>query len=253
MKIEKIKKSGKKYKILLSDGSEIKTYDDVILKYNLLYNKTIDNDLLNKINSDNNYYEIYYKTINYITKRLRSEKEINEYIDKNKVTNKDKEQLIKKLKELNLINDLNFTKAYIADKINLSNEGIDKIKNNLLKHDIASEVIDNELAKIDNDLIKEKLKKLIIKKTKNAKYTGYKLKYKVINELINLGYDKTDISEIYDSLNLDNNYDLKQEYDKLYKKLSIKYQGQELKRKIRNKLYNKGFSIEEINSIIEDY
>lgn len=252
MKIEKIKKIGKKYKILLSDGSEIKTYDDVILNYGLLYNKTIDNDLLNKINNDNNYYEIYYKTVNYITKRLRSEKEINEYIDKNKVTKKDKEKLIKKLKEINLINDLNFTKAYIADKINLSNDGLEKIKKNLLAHDIPIDIIDNEIVKVDNNCLQEKLKKLIIKKVKNSKYTGYKLKFKIVNELINLGYSQSDILEVYDTIDLDDNNNLKKEYDKIYKKLNIKYQGKELERKIKTKLYNKGFSIDEINKVIEN-
>ena len=252
MKIEKIKKTGKKYKILLSDGSEIKTYDDVILNYGLLYHKNIDSDLLNKINNDNNYYEIYYKTVNYITKRLRSEKEINEYIDKNKVTNKDKEKLVKKLKENNLINDLNFAKAYIADKINLSNIGLDKIRNDLLMHNISVEIIDSELAKVDNNLIKEKLKKLIAKKIKNSKYTGYKLKFKIVNELINLGYDKDDILEIYDNISVDNTENIKKEYDKLYKKLSNKYQNKDLGRMIKSKLYNRGFSIEEINKFIEN-
>ncbi len=252
MKIEKIKKIGKKYKILLSNGSEIKTYDDVILNYGLLYHKTIDSDLLNKINNDNNYYEIYYKTVNYITKRLRSEKEINEYIDKNKVTNKDKEKLVKKLKENNLINDLNFAKAYIADKINLSNIGLDKIRNDLLMHNISVEIIDSELAKVDNNLIKEKLKKLIAKKIKNSKYTGYKLKFKIVNELINLGYDKDDILEIYDNISVDNTENIKKEYDKLYKKLSNKYQNKDLERMIKSKLYNRGFSIEEINKFIEN-
>ena len=252
MKIEKIKKIGKKYKILLSNGSEIKTYDDVILNYGLLYHKNIDSDLLNKINNDNNYYEIYYKTVNYITKRLRSEKEINEYIDKNKVTNKDKEKLVKKLKENNLINDLNFAKAYIADKINLSNIGLDKIRNDLLMHNISVEIIDSELAKVDNNLIKEKLKKLIAKKIKNSKYTGYKLKFKIVNELINLGYDKDDILEIYDNISVDNTENIKKEYDKLYKKLSNKYQNKDLERMIKSKLYNRGFSIEEINKFIEN-
>ena len=123
---------------------------------------------------------------------------------------------------MNLINDLNFTKAYINDKINLSNIGIDKIKSELLNHNISSDIIDNELNKIDNNLIKEKLKKLIIKKTKNSKYTGYKLKYKVVNELINLGYDKNQILEIYDTISVENTENIKTEYDKLYKKLSYK-------------------------------
>lgn len=252
MKIEKIKKTGKKYKILLSDGSEIKTYDDVILKYGLLYHKTIDNELLNKINNDNNYYEIYYKTVNYITKRLRSEKEINIYIDKNNITKSDKEKLIKKLKEINLINDLNFTKAYINDKINLSNVGLDKIRSELLSHNIPSDLIDNELNKIDNDLIEEKLKKLINKKVKNSKYTGYKLKYKIVNELINLGYDKSQILELYDTISVDNTENIKLEYDKLYKKLSNKYSDKELERKIKTKLYNRGYSIEEISKVMEN-
>ena len=252
MKIEKIKKTGKKYKILLSDGSEIKTYDDVILNYGLLYHKTIDIDLLNKINNDNNYYEIYYKTVNYITKRLRSEKEINEYIDKNNVIEKDKEKLIKKLKEINLINDVNFTRAYIADKVNLSNVGLDKLRSELLNHNIPSDLIDSELAKVDTDLIKEKLKKLINKKVKNSKYTGYKLKFKVVNELINLGYDKDQILELYDNVSVDNTENIKNEYNKLYKKLSVKYKDKELERRIKTKLYNRGFSIDEISKVMEN-
>ena len=251
MKIEKIKKIGKKYKILLSDGSEIKTYDDVIIKYGLLYHKTIDNEILNKISNNNDYYEIYYKAVNYITKRLRSEKEINEYIDKNKVTDKDKKKIIKKLKENNLINDLNFTRAYIADKINLSNDGLDKIKNNLLMHNISSDIIDSELSKIDKNLIKNKLEKLINKKIKTSKYTGYKLRFKIVNELINLGYNQSDILDIYDNISVDNTESIKKEYDKIYKKLSSKYQGKELETRIKAKLYNRGFSIDEISKVAE--
>ena len=39
MKIKTIKKNGKKYKIELEDGNTITTYDDLILKYNILYKK----------------------------------------------------------------------------------------------------------------------------------------------------------------------------------------------------------------------
>ena len=76
MKVEKIKKTGNKYKIVFSDNSVLKTYDDVIINNGLLYNHEIDSDTLNKLNIDTNYYDIYYKTINYITRKLRSEKEI---------------------------------------------------------------------------------------------------------------------------------------------------------------------------------
>lgn len=246
MKIDKIKKSGKKYKIVLEDGTEIKTFDDVIINYNLLYHKDIDDILLNKIIKDNAYYEVYNKVLNLISKKIRSEKEINEFLDKYDV---DRNKIINKLKSINLINDKLFAKAYISDKINLSNEGIDKIKNDLLKHNIDLNIIEEELSKIDNDLINKKIEKLINKKIKNSKYTGYKLKYKVVNELINLGYDKYTIIEIYDSLDIKNDNLIVNEYDKLYRQLSKKYSGKELEYKINTKLYNKGFTKEEIDNI----
>ena len=249
MNIEKIKKVGKKYKILLENGDEIKTYDDVIINYGLLYKKGIDNDLLNKITIDNNYYDIYYKTVNYITKKLRSEKEINSYIDKNNPNNADKEKIINKLKEINLINDTNFVKAYIADKINLSNEGPNKIYKSLLEHNIKEELILSELNKIDDGIISDKLTKMIAKRVKNTKYSGYKLKYKILSELVNLGYDKTLILEKLENINIDQ--DINKEADKIYRNLSKKYQGETLIYKLKTKLYNKGFQLDEINNYID--
>ena len=251
MKIEKIKKTGKKYKIVFDDDSNITTYDDVIINNGLLYNTNVDIDILNKINKDTSYYDAYYKCVNYITKKLRSEKEVNEYLDKIKVTSKEKNEVINKLKEIGLINDFVFAKAYISDSINLSSKGPIKIKKELQNHNIKEDVIEEEISKIDNNLIIEKITKLINKKTKNSKYTGFVLKQKVVNDLINLGYSKELIVEIYDSTNISNDNLLKKEYDKLYKKLSTKYTGYELGMKIKTKLYQKGFTNEEINSVIE--
>jgi len=249
MKVEKIKKTGNKYKIVFDDNTVLKTYDDVIINNGLLFNKNIDAEDLNKLNIDTSYYDIYYKTVNYITRKLRSEKEIIEFIDKNNVNEKDKKEVIKKLKEIGLINDINFVKAYISDKINLSNDGPDKIRKSLLEHDISSDIINENIDKIDNNLIKEKLSKLISKKISNSKYSGYVLRQKITNDFVNLGYSRELINEVYDSININKNDLLKKEYDKLYKKLSVKYSGYELESKIKNKLYQKGFTMDEINSI----
>ena len=42
------------------------------------------------------------------------------------------------------------------------------------------------------------------------------------------------------------------EYNKLYKKLSVKYKDKELERRIKTKLYNRGFSIDEISKVMEN-
>ena len=55
---------------------------------------------------------------------------------------------------------------------------------------------------------------------------------------------------MYDNINIDNDNLLKKEYDKIYKKLSLKYSDKELYNKIKTKLYQKGFSIDEINNFL---
>lgn len=250
MKITKIKKlSGDKYKIELDNGEKITTYEDVLLEENILYKKEIDNELLNKINIRNDYYKIYTKALKYIMTKIRSEKEINIYLNKQNIEDKDKEKIISKLKNNGMVNDNNFYIAYISDRIRLSNDGPNKIKNELLNHNIDLNKINEELFKY-NDLIYEKLDKLINKKIKTNKDSEYIMKQKLTNHFINLGYDKEMISEILSNIKVDNSKSLKLEYEKQYNKLSKKYSGDELKYKIKNALYQKGYKIDEINKIM---
>ena len=54
-----------------------------------------------------------------------------------------------------------------------------------------------------------------------------------------------------DTFKVDNKDLLKKEFDKAYKKLSLKYKDMELKNKIKQKLYQKGFNSDEINSMFK--
>ncbi len=254
MKIEKIKKTKSgKYKIELDDNISLITYDDVILENGLLYNHHIDAKTLNKINIDTKYYDIYNKTVKTILRRLRSEKEIDEYLDKNNVIASDKKKIINELKRIGLVNDITFAQAYVADKINLSNIGPDRIKADLIEHNIADVIIEKELSKFNTDLQNDKINKMLEKKIKtNHKYSSYMFKKKMLDELVNLGYKKELVI-----LNLDN-IDIKddiinKECDKLYNTLSKKYSGYTLFNKLKQKLYQKGFTLSTINEVLDNY
>lgn len=251
MKIEKIQKlKNNKYKILLENKEIITTYDDVILQNNLLFKNDVSSELLNKINNETLYYDCYNKVLKFIDKKLRSEKEIEEYI--NKINPDYKEEIIKKLKKINIINDENFAKAYISDRIYLSSDGPNKIKQELLKYCINEDIIDDNISKIDNNVIYEKCKKIINKKIKsNTKYSTYILNQKIISDLLNRGYELAMIKSILDENISKNDNIIEKEYKKLYTKLSKKYEGKELYSKIRMKLYQKGFNYEEINEQIK--
>ena len=239
-----------KYKIII-DGENIVTYDNVILDNDLLYKKSIDNNLYKKILIDTSYYDIYNKTVKYILKRRRSEKEIRKYLNKFDISNNDIESIISKLKYIRLINDREYCKAYINDKLYLSKEGINKIKDDLIGQDINIEVIEEELNNIDKSLFNERLEKLIMKKINgNKKYSNSYLKQKIMSDMISLGYDKGIILNILENnLNSDNCI-LEHEFNKVYDKLKNKYNGYELENKIKQKLIQKGFSVGDINILL---
>lgn len=250
MIIDKIKKTGSKYIITLNTGETITTYDEVIIKHGILYNKNINSKLLEKINNDTKYYKNYNKALDMINRRLRSEFELREYLKKCETKEDNIEKIIEELKKLGLINDELYAKAYTNDKINLSLDGPYKIKRNLEANKIKSEYIDSAISNIDKEIINNHIDKIINKKIRNnTKYTPYMLKQKIINYLINLGYSKQDILSRLENFKIENP-NTEREMDKIFNKLKHKFEGDTLCLKLKNKLYNKGYTKEEIEKYI---
>lgn len=248
-KIEKLKDN--KYKVII-DGEAIITFDNVLLRNNLLYKKEIDQELYKTILSETDYYNNYNRVVKYILKRRRSEKEIKEYLKKLETNESDIDSMIGKLKDLKLINDEEYCKAYINDKINLSKQGINKIRIDLLNQDIPIEIIEKELSNVDVNLLNNRLEKLIIKKiNSNKKYSNNQLKQRIVNEMINLGYNKENVLIILEH-NMKEDFEiLEKEFEKLYNKLSKRYSGSDLENKLKQKLLLKNFKIENINVLLQ--
>ena len=251
MKIQNIKKVGSKYKIILDNNEIITTNDHVIINNSLLYNKKLTKKELEKIKEDTLYYENYNHALKMLNRKQRSEYEIRKELNKNKVSKPDEEKIISHLKKIGLINDENYAESYTNDKINLTLDGPYKIKRELEENHINSLYIENALENFTQDLIDCKLEKIINKKIKsNNKDTAYIFKQKTAMYLSNLGYSREDINNHLDQIKLDNS-NLEKEMDKIYNKLRTKYEGYTLKNKLKQKLYSKGFTNEEINIFIE--
>ncbi|HHX17095.1 MAG TPA: hypothetical protein GX725_04225 [Mollicutes bacterium] len=245
MKITNIKKmSGGKYKISLDNKKDMTLYEDVIIKNILLSGKNVDDNLMNKITKDNNEAMIYNQSLKYISLRIRSEEELKIYLNKKNYDEKDIEKTIEKLKKAGYINDQLFAASYTNDKINLTNDGPNKIRQNLTNLKVEETIISNVISNIDEEIISNKIDKLINKQIKaNKKYSGFILKNKILNYMINLGYDKDEVLKKLESIDFSNNKDIQKEYQKLYKKYSPKYSGTKLDMVIKQKLYQKGYDI----------
>ena len=253
MKIIKYKKMSKgRYKITF-DTNEMIIYEDVIIKNNLLLTKNISIELLNKIIKENKYYEAYNLALSYLEIKMRTEKEIHDYLYKKDFEKKLINEVINKLKKEGYLDEKHYIEAFINDKINLSSYGPYKIRRSLLDLEINETLIDDYLNTISYETWKNKLIKIIdkrIKLMKNKSLNTVKTKLKI--DLYSLGYQNELIEELLQHIEKDDNEALNKDYIKIYNKYSKKYKSQYLETQIKNALYKKGYKIEDINNIIEE-
>ena len=105
MKIKSFKKEkNNKYKIIFENGEDIVLYDDVIVKYNLLVNKTFDTNKLEEIIKYNSNLDAYYLALKYISKKMRTKLEIRKYLEKKDIDSKTIDETINKLVNNKAIN-----------------------------------------------------------------------------------------------------------------------------------------------------
>ncbi|MBR6073126.1 MAG: RecX family transcriptional regulator [Bacilli bacterium] len=242
MKIEKfIKDKTNKYKVIIDDD-EYKLYDDIIIKYHLLTKKDITKKELDEVLSSNDELTSYYESIKYINRKMRCEKEIREYLKKKDIPNNIINKTIKLLYDNNFLNEELYLKAYINDRINLSHEGPIIIKEELMNLGYKGEDIDNQLNTISSDIWNDRIDTIISKRiSTNKKDSSYVLKNKIILYLVNLGYNKEDILSILNRYDIIDKEIYEKEKVKIYNQLSKKYSGYELDKRVKMKLYQKGF------------
>ena len=217
------------------------------MKFNLLLKKDISDKDLIEINKYNQECEVYYVALDSVNRRFKSVYELEEVLRRKQYSKEFIALAVEKLLKQGYLDDRLFSKSYINSQILTTNKGPLKIKRELLDKKVPLEIIDEELLNYSEDEQLAKIEKLTTKMLKtNRNRGGIVLKQKIINDLKNLGYENDLITKIVSQQNFSNNDDIrKKEYEKLRKRLSRKYSGVELERKIKEKLYQKGLYYEE--------
>lgn len=242
MKIIKYqKKKSNIYQIITSKGT-YDLYDDIIIKYELLLKNEIGDKEFSKIILENNMLKAYYESLKLISTRLKTSKEIQEYLIKKGYEKTEINYALKKLKENNYLNSKVYIEAYIHDMLNFHLVGEQQILINLQKLGFKEIEIKPFLNKIDQNIYQEKINKYLTKKLKSNKKSANEFKRKMLNELLTKGFNKSDIEKSLANFEIeDNKEELKKIINKLYQKYISKYDLYTTKQKIILFLYQKGY------------
>ena len=251
MKITKYQKSKKNTYIVQLDDKEYELYDDIIIKYSLLLKKEIDAKDFQKIIEENNSLLCYYKALNYLSKKMRTKKEIETYLEKQAFDKIIIQNVLSKLINQKYLDDEKYIDAYLHDCLKFQKYGPKKISEKLTKLGLPSDMIYQKISSIDVQLWQEKCQELVKKKALIKHKESKKVwEQKIIKYFLNEGYELVWIKNALENVTIESDPLLiKKEYEKIYKKYSRKYENDQLQYKIYNYMRAKGYTNEEISNL----
>lgn len=156
-------KSGKRVNLYL-DGQFFCGLDlSVALKHNLKVGQKLSEDKLTTLVNQSTTETFFQKALNFISYRPRSEKEVRDYLKrkhKKKAQDDAKgaaliDQSIKKLKKRGFLDDHDFAKWWIKQRLDFRPKGKIALKSELFKKGVDRKIIDDILKEIS---VKDELK-----------------------------------------------------------------------------------------------
>lgn len=198
MKITRIAKMGKddKFAIFVDDILALALSGQSVLSSGLVVGMDLSQVEVDKLNQNADSDKIYAQALKYISLRIRSESELAKYLNRKGATKEQANLAIDKLKKLDLINDENYVRAFVHDRMLASPQSRRKITYELRRKQIAEEVIEKSL---NNDQLSDKdnLIKLIEIKRRQTKFND---DLKLMQYLVRNGFNYGDVKETLKSL-----------------------------------------------------
>lgn len=198
MKILSLKLKSKKDANVFVASTDIGEYDlfsEIIVKYSL-GNGEIDDETFKRAVKESMEKIAFNVAVKYASNKLKTEKQIRDYLYKKEFKKATILSVIEKLKEYGVIDDKIYMESYIKSNPNFSKN---KLKQKLIMSGISKDLIDEKL----NDLEDEDSCLTNAKKFLKNKIMDQKTREKLIRRLTYLGYSWDSINSVLKTLNFD--------------------------------------------------
>lgn len=198
MKILSLKLKSKKDANVFVASTDIGEYDlfsEIIVKYSL-GNGEIDDEKFKRAVKESAEKIAFNVAVKYASSKLKTEKQIRDYLYKKEFKKATILPVIEKLKEYGVIDDKIYMESYIKSNPNFSKN---KLKQKLIMSGISKDLIDEKL----NDLGDEDSCLTNANKFLKNKIMDQKTREKLIRRLTYLGYSWDSINSVLKTLNFD--------------------------------------------------
>ncbi|MDX9691782.1 MAG: RecX family transcriptional regulator [Acholeplasmataceae bacterium] len=245
--INQLVKKKNQYLVTFGDDEPIIFDPEIVLKYRLKIGSSFDVKTYHQLIEDNNF-NIFYQLAIKKLKKMMTIHEMKVYLITQGASEAITKQMIKKLKDKKYLDDEIYLKTYISLKAH--QHGPKKLSYDLKQKGIPFEFIENALNEINES---EVIQSLMDKKIPSLKQKPYQQKVRLLKSfLLQKGFSNEAIDHELSTITYDQQSDITS-LIKDYEKLNQKIKSDDLyekNQKIIQKLYQKGYRIEDIKKII---
>ncbi|WP_163539980.1 recombination regulator RecX [Gracilibacillus sp. YIM 98692] len=256
------KKSKHRYNIYLSEnGTEYYGFsvdEDLLIQFQLRKGLSLSNDMMESIKQKDASYKAYTLSLHFLSYRMRSEKELTDYLQKKDIPIHFIDEIVQRLKQERLLDDRAFSEALVRTRINTSNKGPLLVKKELLEKGISAEIAEHALYQYSFDKQYQKVEKWMVKKLQHSAKKSYKQQLESVKQsLLQKGFTQDVIAEAIENTTMVRNQDTEYQAiqfqgEKLIRKYARKETGYVLEQKVKAALFRKGFDASLIEQYLED-
>ena len=251
-------KNKSRYNIFLNDEYTFSVDEAILIEFNLGKGLELDEKTIEAIIQKENVHKSYTQAIHYLSYRMRSRKEVYDYLEKKEVAHEQIEEIIGRLTKEKLINDSEFAEMFVRTRINTSNKGPGMIKNELREKGVSAAIADESLEQFSYEMQYEKVHKQMEKKLKGQTKDSFRKKQQQTQmSLMQKGFSqdviKAVVAEFKGEKDEDKEWEaLTYQGDKLFSRHSGKLEGFELRNKLTQGLHGKGFSFDLVKRFVNE-
>ena len=226
-------------------------------EYGLRVGNIIDSKVYDLIKNKEDEVVAYQKVLKKVSNKEMTTKEVYDYLNnKFELDIKTINNIVEKLQSLKLINDEDYAKSKALSFKALfysKRKVMNKLKDDGIPLDVIEKVVNESDINDEENIIHYANK---YKDSVEGKSIAKK-KETIISKLIAQGFKYEDSKKAVENLDfsedyLEENDNLKKEFNKLYRKYKKKYEGTELRNKLYNSLIYKGYKSENIYAVLNE-
>lgn len=230
--------------------------EDVLIEFNLRKGLTLNKAEIQTLLRKDVFQQSYAKVISYLGYRMRTKKEIRDYLVKNEVDDEHIKQILNKLEERKLVDDKEFADLFVKTRIQTTTKGPGLVKRELAEKGVTGLISSQAVEQYSYGIQYEKATKIAEKRLRrNSRHSFKKQQDQLQATLLRNGFTQEIIRDVLSNIeDVDVEAETKALHyngERLLRKHEQKFTGYELKNKVKESLYRQGFKIKAINEYLD--